>query len=376
MIAVLGGISDSSAPQASHLGVIAMAVTLAGMSVDAQPMPLVIDTDPGIDDAAALLLALTAPEVRVLAVTTVFGNADLATTTRNARRLVAMAGRTDVPVAAGAARPLVFAAPARPADKHGADGLGGRAATLPEPGPLVPRGAVPLLADVLAAAESPVTVLCLGPLTNLAVLLASHPWTAERIARVVVMGGRLDVADEPDSRGGADPNLRADPEAAHRVLAEEAVPVVLVPLDLTLRCTLPGTCLDRLATAGPRAALLASVIQFYRDRYRAQTGRDEVPLHDAVALLEAARPGTLRVEPMRLAVACAPVERRGVLRTEHTGPRPVDVALDVAVDVGKDIAVDVGIDVPVDPSARDRLAAPPAEILRRLHALDARPPTR
>jgi pyrimidine-specific ribonucleoside hydrolase len=297
-----------------------------------RPTPLVVVTDPGIDDAVALLLALGAPEARVLAVTAVFGNADLPTTTANAGRLLAMAGRPGIPLAAGAARPLVFPAPPR-GGRHGADGLGGRAGALPEPCPPDPRGAVPLLADLLRAAEEPVTVAALGPLTDVALLLASHPELAGRISRVVAMGGRAGVTGET--------NMRADPEAAHRVLAGESVPVTLVPLDLTLRCAFPDAWLDELADAGPRAALLASIARYYRDRYRAETGVDQVPLHDAVAVLEAVLPGTLRTRPMPLAVSCAPGDRRGVLLAPHELPaglaesaRPVHIAVDVAVPGG------------------------------------------
>jgi pyrimidine-specific ribonucleoside hydrolase len=319
-------------------------VTLAAMSV--RPIPLVVVTDPGIDDAVALLLALGAPEARMLAVTAVFGNADVPTTTANAGRLLAIAGRPEIPLAAGAARPLVFPAPP-PSGRHGADGLAGGAGSLPEPCPPDPRGAVPLLADLLRAADEPVTVAALGPLTDVALLLASHPQLARRISRVVAMGGRA---------GGAETNLRADPEAAHRVLVRESVPVTLVPLDLTVRCAFPDTWLDELADTGPTAALLASIAGYYRDRYRAETGVNGVPLHDAIAVLEAVLPGTLRTRPMRLAVGCAPIDRRGVLLDPGELPgglaestRPVHVAVDVALPGG--------------------IPALHAEILRRLTAL-------
>jgi pyrimidine-specific ribonucleoside hydrolase len=307
--------------------------------------PFVIDTDPGIDDALALLLAVGSPEARLLAVSTVFGNVGLETTTTNARRLLALAGCTDVPVAAGAAGPLVAAPAPGSAGRHHADGLGGRAEELPAPGPLHPLGAIALLAELLRGAAEPVTLVSIGPLTNTASLLASHSELTPKIARIVVMGGRL-------GSGIPEFNVRSDPEAAHRVLADESVPLTLVPLDLTLRCAVSGRWLAELAAGGPRGAALSAITEYNRARFRAETGVDAAPLHDAVAVLEAVRPGTLRTEPMRLAVLRAPYDQRGRLLKvttgeAGTGSRTVDVAVDA--------------DIPLLQ----------AEILRRLRTLDA-----
>jgi pyrimidine-specific ribonucleoside hydrolase len=307
--------------------------------------PFVIDTDPGIDDALALLLAVGSPEARLLAVTTVFGNVGLEITTTNARRLLALAGRTDVPVAAGAAGPLVAAPAPGSAGRHHADGLGGRAEELPAPGPLHPLGAIALLAELLRGAAEPVTLVSIGPLTNTASLLASHSELTPKIARIVVMGGRL-------GSGIPEFNVRTDPEAAHRVLADESVPLTLVPLDLTVRCAVSGRWLAELAAGGPRGAELSAITEYNRARFRAETGVDAAPLHDAVAVLEAVRPGTLRTEPMRLVVLRAPDDQRGRLLKvttgeAGTGSRTVDVAVDA--------------DIPLLQ----------AEILRRLRTLDA-----
>jgi pyrimidine-specific ribonucleoside hydrolase len=299
----------------------------------------VIDTDPGVDDAVALLLALASPEVRLVAVTCVFGNVGLESTASNARRLLALAGHPEIPVAAGAARPLVHPQAMRADDWHAGDGLGGRASTLPEPGPLDPRGAVELLADVLRAAEEPVTIAPIGPLTNIALLLAVHPELAPKIGRLVIMGGALTGGN---TTATAEFNVHCDPEAAHRVLAEERVPTTLVPLELTMGCSVSGAWLDELAAGGPRCATLAGIVEFYRARH---SGIDGVPLHDAVAVLEAAVPGTLRTEPMPLAVDCAPGDGRGTV-SRAGGGRPVDVARDT--------------DIP----------ALHAQILRRLRTLD------
>ena len=292
-------------------------------------IPLVIDTDPGVDDAVALLLALRSPEVRLDAVTTVFGNVELATTTANALRLLTLGGRRDVPVAAGAERPLVHPQPFRADEWHGADGLGGHADRLPEPSFAADaRDAVTLLADVLGGATEPVTIAAIGPLTNIALLLAAHPSLTPRIGRLVVMGGALGGGNTTPA---AEFNVWSDPEAARRVLVEEPVPTTVVPLDLTMRGWVDAAWLDALAAGGEQGAVLAAVLQHYRARYRAFYGRDGVVIHDALAVLEAAVPGTLRTTPLPLEVACDHGPARGAVIADRygtTGGRVVDVALD------------------------------------------------
>src|SRR6187399_786502 len=210
---------------------------------------LIIDTDPGVDDAFAIALAALSEDVDLLGVTTVFGNVPLAITTHNALRVLALCGRHDVPVAAGADRPLVHPQPARSSSVHGSDGLSGRSSVLPEPGrELEPGGAVSLLATLLETADEPVTIAPIGPLTNIALLLAAHPRLHDKIARIVIMGGGLGGGN---STAAAEFNIWSDPEAARRVLVVEEVPCVLVPLDLTLRCAVESAWLAKLAASGP-----------------------------------------------------------------------------------------------------------------------------
>jgi pyrimidine-specific ribonucleoside hydrolase len=174
--------------------------------------PLVIDCDPGVDDAMAILLALASPELELMAVTTVAGNLPLETTTRNALRVLALAGREDVPVAAGAARPLVIPRWRDAAVVHGADGLGG--APAPESrAAVVPMHAIDLIAEVLERSEQPVLLAPIGPLTNIALLAALRPELLPRLGRVAVMGGS-------DGLGNITPaaefNIWFDPEGAAR----------------------------------------------------------------------------------------------------------------------------------------------------------------
>lgn len=300
-------------------------------------IPVIIDTDPGVDDAVALLLAAACPELDLLAVTTVYGNVDLEATTSNALRLRALAGLGHIPLAAGAARPLVHPQAERAASWHGDDGLGGRAAELPEPaGPVSVRGAVALMADLLRAAPAPVTLVPIGPLTNIALLLAAHPEVKPQIGRIVAMGGTLSGGN---TTGAAEFNIHCDPEAARRVLVEEDVATTLVPLDLTLRCAVDGAWLDALAAAGPRCAMLGRVVEHYRRRCAEVSGRDEVALHDSLAVLEAAVPGSLHTTPLPLEVVCDHGPARGAVladRRQAATGRIIDVALDADIDAVRD----------------------------------------
>ncbi|MEU6644232.1 nucleoside hydrolase [Saccharomonospora sp. NPDC046836] len=298
---------------------------------------LIIDTDPGVDDAFAIALAALSEDVDLLAVTTVYGNVALADTTRNAQRLLALCKRDDVPVAAGASRPLVHPQAHRASRIHGPDGLSGRSDILPEPArELVSGGAVALLASVLEAADEPVTIAPIGPLTNIAALLAAHPGIGEKIARVVIMGGAL---AHGNTTAAAEFNIWSDPEAAQRVLAGGEVHCVLVPLDLTHRCAIDAAWLAQLAASGPIGAALDALTPDYRAHYRTVLGYDGMMVHDAVAVAEAIRPGILRTEAVPVQVECSYGPARGATLADLRSPgqragdaHPEAVLTDVAVD--------------------------------------------
>ena len=299
---------------------------------------LIIDTDPGIDDTYALALACASPEIELIGVTTVFGNVGLANTTRNALRVLALCGREDVPVAAGADRPLVHPHPHRARTVHGDDGLSGLSDSLPERKKgLAGTDAVSLMVQLLDESPEPVTIVPIGPLTNIALLLAAHPSLQSKIERLVIMGGGLSVGNMTPA---AEFNIWSDPEAARRVLVEESVPTTLVPLDMTLQCAVEARWLDRLAASGPLGDTLVRLSASYRSHYRQSLGHDGVVIHDAVAVAEAIRPGLLRTTRMPVEVDCGQGPARGMTigdrRTFRTrtqdAPREIDVALEADLD--------------------------------------------
>jgi inosine-uridine nucleoside N-ribohydrolase len=251
------------------------------------PIPIVVDCDPGHDDAIALLLALASPEVEVLGITTVAGNQTLDKTTQNALKVLELAGRQDVPVSAGAEQPLVR--DIRVAlEVHGESGLDGP--VLPEPriAPVEER-APDFLARLLAAAGEPVTLVPVGPLTNVATLLDERPDAAAGIARIVLMGGAI---AEGNVTPAAEFNIWADPEAAARVFAS-GLDVTMVGLDVTHRALVLPEHGERLRGAGPVGEVVAELLEFYGRFHRRIYDFPGSPVHDAVAVAHVIRPGLL-----------------------------------------------------------------------------------
>ena len=241
--------------------------------------PILLDCDPGHDDAIALLLALASPELELLGVSTVAGNQTLAKTTANAIRVLEFAGRADIAVAAGADRPLVRD-PFFAGYVHGETGLDGP--DLPPPqGEPVNRHAADFLADKIRDANGAVTLVPTGPLTNVALLLALHP--DARPERIVLMGGAI---AEGNVTPAAEFNIWFDPEAAARVFAS-GIDVTMVGLDVTHKALFSSAHIGRLA--GRAGELVTELLRFYDRFHREVYGFDGSPIHDAVAVAHVLR---------------------------------------------------------------------------------------
>ena len=288
------------------------------------PTPIVLDCDPGHDDAIAIMLALASPEVELVAVTTVSGNAPLHHTTANAIRVLDHLGRSDVPVAAGADRPLVQD-PFTPGDVHGPTGLDGPA--LPPPGrEPVAAHAVDLIAELATSDRAPVTLVATGPLTNVALFAARHPRAAAALARVVIMGGSIGLGNVTPA---AEFNIWADPDAARRVFTS-GLDVTMVGLDVTHQALLSPVENEDLRGRGRAGRLTAELVDFYRRSHPHMPG---TPIHDAVAVAQVVRPELLTLEQCHVEVDCGPVSRGRTLVDLHgvTG-RPANVHVATAID--------------------------------------------
>lgn len=244
-----------------------------------KPLPLIIDSDPGLDDALAIGLAVARPEIDLLAVTTVGGNADVRHCTENALRLLHLYGRSDVPVAEGSAGALVGRI-VRATEIHGEGGIG-RSTLPPSPASARREGAVPLMAAILREHPEPVVIAPIGPLTNIALLLRLHPELALRIAHICLMGGSI---GEGNTTVSAEFNVYADPEAA-AIVFESGLPITMMGLDVTHQAVLHASALERLQGLETRsAAIAAELVAYALEREGQWYGTPRMSVHDAVAV--------------------------------------------------------------------------------------------
>lgn len=265
------------------------------------PKKIVLDCDPGHDDALAILVAYGCPAIELLAVTTVAGNQTLDKTTRNARGVCTAAGITDVPVAAGCDRPLTREL--RTAGHvHGESGLAG--VTLPGAQvPLAGAHAIDLIVELVLGSPGEVTLVPTGPLTNVALALRREPRIVDHVREVVLMGGSF-------TRGNITPaaefNIWVDPEAAEAVFSANW-PVTMVGLDLTHQALATSDVAERIAALGTPAAQLADqIIHGYANGYDRAFGLSAPPIHDPCAVARVADP-----EVMSCLDAYVAVETRG-----------------------------------------------------------------
>jgi inosine-uridine nucleoside N-ribohydrolase len=289
------------------------------------PIPVLIDCDPGYDDVIAIMLALASPEVEVLGITTVDGNQSVAETTENALRVVEFLAR-EIPVAAGANRPFVREFPFPRTSTDSADLRRDIPGLPPATGRAVDEHAVDLLARVLLAADEPVTLVPLGPLTNVALLLARYPGAAERIGRMVLMGGAI---GEGNATTAAEFNIYVDPESAQRVFSS-GIDLTMVGLDVTYRAIVSPAELEELRGLGRAGGVAAAILDAFPPYRRHSWYPEGYPIHDAVAVAELVRPGLLTTEYVNVVVECSSELSRGRTVVDRSGREPnARVAVDV-----------------------------------------------
>ena len=283
---------------------------------------IILDCDPGHDDAIALLLALASPEIELLGVTTVAGNQTLEKTTANAIRILEFSGRTDVSVAAGADRPIVRE-PYVAKYVHGETGLDG-----PDLPPAQGAQADEHAVEFLGRHADGATVVAVGPLTNVALMLARYPEARPR--RIVLMGGSIGLGNVTPA---AEFNIWADPEAAARVF-ESGLDVTMIGLDVTHQALMTKADAERLRGTGRTGTLVAELWEFY-NRFHSQTyGFDGSPIHDAVALAHVFRPDLVETEHRHVEIDCGSELCRGRTvvdlwrRTENEPNAHVGVEID------------------------------------------------
>ncbi|STT54717.1 ribonucleoside hydrolase 1 [Klebsiella pneumoniae] len=284
-------------------------------------LPIMIDCDPGHDDAIALVLALASPELEVKAVTASAGNQTPEKTLRNVLRMLTLLNRPDIPVAGGAWKPLMRDLII--ADNvHGESGLDGP--SLPEPA-FAPQNctAVELMASVLRESQEPVTLVATGPQTNVALLLASHPELHAKIARIVIMGGAMGLGNWQPA---AEFNIYVDPQAAEMVF-QSGIPVVMAGLDVTHRAQILPADIERFRQIGnPVSTIVAELLDFFMAYHKDEKwGFDGAPAARSLHHRLAPQAGDLYHDRTRVGVETEGKYTQGMTVVDYyhlTGNRP------------------------------------------------------
>lgn len=259
---------------------------------------IILDTDPGIDDALAILLALASPEVHLEAVTVVVGNCSTVQGVGNALGVLELAGASHVPVAAGLDRPLIQPVLTAP-ETHGETGLGYAQLPTPRQQPLA-QHAVDLLIERIMAAPGEITLVAVAPLTNLALAVRREPALVQAVKEVIIMGGAL--RHQGNTTPQAEFNVYVDPHAAH-IVYHSGLPLTLVPLDVTYQCVLTQADVDRLlAVPSPLTHFVAEATRFYmefHDEYQDIAG---CVINDPLALALAFAPDLVETKSLYVTV--------------------------------------------------------------------------
>lgn len=293
--------------------------------------PIILDVDTGIDDAMAIAYAARSPEVRLLGVTTLFGNVPVEEATRNSLYVLELLGRGDVPVYAGAAKPLIRPEPKQYAKwVHGEDGLGGALDREPL-GRAGDQSAVQFMVEQVRRLPGQVTIVAVGPMTNLAQAVLADPDFVRLAGRVVIMGGAVTVPGNVTPH--AEANIYSDPEAA-AIVFRSGLPLTMVGLDVTMKTLLPRTRLAEWRRKGGKfAEFMATAADFYMNAYESwKPGIGGCALHDPLAVGIAIDPAFCRSEEMAVEVVTTG-ERTGKTVGERSGDAPgTNVCLEVDAD--------------------------------------------
>ncbi|HEX2994917.1 MAG TPA: nucleoside hydrolase [Anaerolineales bacterium] len=255
------------------------------------PTPIIIDTDPGVDDALTFLLALASPEIQLEALTTTQGNVTLEKATRNALAVLELARASHIPVAKGSALPLVQPLRAS-ADVHGESGLGN--AKLPEPqAKPLPVHAVDYLIERVLKEPGQLSIFPIGPLTNIALAIRKEPAFAKAVKELVIMGGA--IRESGNMTPLAEFNIYVDPHAAH-IVFHSGIPITLIPLDVTHKCLLKSEHIDRLLKINsPISRFIRDVFEVYLS-FSMERGFDGIALHDPLTLATVIAPELLTLK--------------------------------------------------------------------------------
>ncbi|KAL7705659.1 Nonspecific nucleoside hydrolasenucleoside hydrolase-like protein [Lotmaria passim] len=291
------------------------------------PRKIILDCDPGHDDAVAILLAHGNPEIELLAITTVVGNQTLEKVTRNALLVADVAGITGIPIAAGCDRPLVRKIENAPSI-HGESGMDGPLLP-PAHSHADPRHAVKLIIDLVMSHEAKtITLVPTGGLTNIAMAARLEPRIVERVQEVVLMGGGYHMGNWS---AVAEFNIKIDPEAAH-IVFNESWPVTMVGLDLTHQALATPEVVRQIAAVGTKPAkFVEELLRFFATQYKREQGFEFPPVHDPCAVAYVIDPTVMTTERVPVNIELSGELTLGMTVADFRNPRPEHCHTQVAV---------------------------------------------
>lgn len=298
-------------------------------------IPVILDGDPGHDDAIAWMMAVASPQFDIKAVVSVSGNVFIEKTTYNSLRILTLLGRTDIPVARGASRPITelpFDAPS----VHGESGLDGPA--LPEPAQqLSALSGVELMAQVLRESDEKVTIVSTGPLTNVALLYNLYPELKSKIERVSLMGGGILMGNWTPA---AEFNILVDPEAA-KIVFDGGVPIIMAPVDVTEKALIKPADFERIRALGNDVSkIVAEWLDFFY-RFHLTMGYSGAPMHDPCAVAVLLRPEIFTSREMYVDIELSGEYCRGATVGDGFGKSGKQPNATVLLDVDREALVDM-----------------------------------